>query len=138
VTGKAGPDLGLIVTQPASKRRALLVEDFEELRTLLVVGLRRAGFHVDSAASLAEAAGMSPERYDVLITDLSLGDAFGTELLDLVRARDPAGSCRFLLMTGGGLGPQPPPGVPVLVKPFRIDVLVDAVRRLLAEDGQQA
>jgi DNA-binding response OmpR family regulator len=116
----------------------LLVEDFDELRTLLVVGLRRAGFQVDSAASLAEAAGMSPERYDVLVTDLSLGDAFGTELLDLVRARDPAGNCRPLLMTGGGLGPEPPPGVPVLVKPFRIDALVDAVRRLLADGAPPA
>lgn len=125
------------VTGPAtSQRRVLLVEDFDELRGLLVTGLQRAGYHVDGAASVPQALGMSPEGYDVLITDLSLGDALGTDLLAQVRARDAAGSCRFLLMTGGGLGPEPPPDVPLLVKPFRIDVLVAAVRGLLGANDQ--
>ena len=120
--------------QAVRQRRALIVEDYDELRDLLVAGLGRAGYQVAGAASLAQAMAMAPEGFDVLITDMSLGDAFGTELLDKVQERDPERSCRCLLMTGGGLGPEPPAGVPVLVKPFRIEALVAAVRRLLDED----
>ena len=123
------------MTPAAADRRVLVVEDFAELRNLLVAGLRRVGYQVDGAASLTEAVTMTPECYDVLITDMSLGDAFGTDLLELVRARDPSAACRCLLMTGGGLGPDPPDDVPVLVKPFRIDALVAAVGELLAPAG---
>lgn len=119
------------MTTPAADRRVLVVEDFAELRRLLVAGLRRVGYQVDEAASLAEAVTMAPERYDVLVTDMSLGDAYGTDLLELVRERDPAAAGRCLLMTGGGLGPEPPDGIPVLVKPFRIDALIAAVDALL-------
>jgi DNA-binding response OmpR family regulator len=121
--------------QAVRQRRALIVEDYDELRELLVAGLRRAGYQVEGAASLAQAMTMAPEGFDVLITDMSLGDAFGTELLDKVHELDPAQTCRCLLMTGGGLGPEPPPGVPVLVKPFRIEALVAAVRRLWGEEA---
>jgi two-component system OmpR family response regulator len=126
-----------VTQQSVRQRRALIVEDYDELRELLVAGLRRAGYQVEGAASLAEALGMAPEGYDVLITDMSLGDAFGTELLEQVSVRDPERTCRCLLMTGGGLGPEPPSDVPVLVKPFRIEALVAAVRRLL-DDGCDA
>jgi DNA-binding response OmpR family regulator len=124
-----------MMQQSVRQRRALIVEDYDELRELLVAGLRRAGYQVEGAASLAQALAMAPEGYDVLITDVSLGDAFGTELLEAVQVRDPGGSCRCMLMTGGGLGPALPANVPVLVKPFRIEALVAAVRLLLDEDA---
>jgi DNA-binding NtrC family response regulator len=124
-----------MTSQAVGQRRALIVEDYDELRELLVAGLRRAGYQVEGAASLAQALAMAPEDFDVLITDMSLGDAYGTDLLDQVHERDPDRSCRCLLMTGGGLGPEPPPDVPVLVKPFRIEALVAAVRRLLDEEA---
>jgi DNA-binding NtrC family response regulator len=117
-------------------RRALVVEDFDELRDLLVAGLRRAGYEVSGADSLAAAMQLEPEQYDVVITDMSLGDAYGTDLLAHLDRLDPDGDCRRLLMTGGGVGPEPPPGVPVLVKPFRIDALVAAVRELF-DDGTE-
>jgi DNA-binding NtrC family response regulator len=120
----------------AQARRALVVEDFDELRSLLVAGLARAGYEVSGAASMAEALDLLPHGYDVVITDMSLGDAYGTDLLEQVADQDPDGTCRRLLMTGGGIGPEPPPGVPVLVKPFKIDALVTAVRALF-DDGTE-
>jgi DNA-binding NtrC family response regulator len=115
-------------------RRILVVEDFDQLRDLLLVGLRNAGYQVEGVASVAEAVDRRPDSYDVLVTDLRLGDADGARLLDLVGRTDPTISSRCVLMTGGGFEAQLPADVPVLVKPFRIGALVDAVARLLARN----
>jgi len=113
--------------------RVLVVEDFDLLREMLVAGLRDAGYQVDGAASVAGALGLRPESYHVLVTDMRLGDEDGMALLRIVAAVDPTIASRSILMTGGGFEKWPA-DIPVLVKPFRIDSLVDAVRRLV-EDG---
>jgi DNA-binding NtrC family response regulator len=113
--------------------RVLVVEDFDQLRELFVAGLRAAGYQVDGAASVVGALGLRPESYHVLVTDMRLGDEDGMALLEIVGAADPTIASRSVLMTGGGFEERPPAGIPVLVKPFRIEALVDAVRRL-AED----
>lgn len=114
--------------------RVLVVEDFDLLREMLVAGLRDAGYQVDGAASVAGALGLRPESYHVLVTDMRLGDEDGMALLGIVAAVDPTIASRSILMTGGGFEEWPPVDIPVLVKPFPIDSLVDAVRRLV-EDG---
>jgi DNA-binding NtrC family response regulator len=117
--------------------RALVVEDFDQLRDLLLAGLRGAGYHADGAASVAEAVELRPESYDVLVTDMRLGAEDGATLLGMVSARDPTITARCVLMTGGGFDSRLPPNVPVLVKPFRIDDLVAAVRRVLGETTEE-
>jgi len=114
--------------------RVLVVEDFDLLREMLVAGLRDAGYQVDGAASVAGALGLRPESYHVLVTDMRLGDEDGMALLAIVAAVDPTIASRSILMTGGGFEEWLPVDIPVLVKPFPIDSLVDAVRRLV-EDG---
>jgi DNA-binding NtrC family response regulator len=114
-------------------RRILVVEDFDQLRELLVTSLRDAGYHVDGAASVAEAVRMRPESYQVLVTDVRLGDEDGPTLLELVTAADPTMTSRTVLMTGGGFEARLPADIPVLVKPFRIEALVETVRRLLQD-----
>ncbi len=118
---------------PPATHRALVVEDFDELRDLLLAGLRAAGYQADGAGSVAEAVRMRPESYDVLVTDMRLGDADGAALLGIVGANDPTINSRCVLMTGGGFEMWVPPDVPVLVKPFPIDALVAAVRAVLAK-----
>jgi DNA-binding NtrC family response regulator len=114
--------------------RVLVVEDFDQLRELLVAGLRDAGHEVDGAASVAEAIRMRPESYHVLVTDMRLGDDDGRALLERVTAADPTMTSRCVLMTGGGFeAPSLPAEIPVLVKPFPIDALVDAVRRVMQD-----
>jgi len=113
----------------------LLVEDFDQLRTLLLAGLRAAGYQADGVASVAEAARVPPDSYHVLVTDMRLGDEDGVRLLDLIGARDPTIVSRCVLMTGGGFDRRLPPEVPVLVKPFRVEDLVAAVSRLLGQRG---
>jgi DNA-binding NtrC family response regulator len=111
--------------------RVLVVEDFDQLRDLLVAGLRDAGYQVQGVASVAEAVRVPPDGYHVLVSDMRLGDEDGARLLDLIGAQDPTIVSRCVLMTGGGFDRPLPAEVPVLAKPFRVEELVAAVSRLL-------
>jgi DNA-binding response OmpR family regulator len=125
---RAGP----AATAPA---RVLVVEDFDQLREMLVEGLAAAGLAADGAGSVPEALALRAADYDVLVVDRRLGPALGTDLLWALCDQDPTVASRFILMTAGGTAAELPAGVPVLLKPFRIDVLVDAVHRLHAAAG---
>lgn len=115
--------------------RVLVVEDFAELRELLVDGLTRAGFAVDGAGSVQQALGLNPESYDALVVDQRLGSELGTEMFRTLCKRDGGVASRFILMTADDHAVELPTGVPILLKPFRIAVLVDAVRRMLIRPG---
>jgi DNA-binding response OmpR family regulator len=108
----------------------LVVDDFEQLRDTLMRGLAQAGFAVAGAGSVAEALDLPPESYDVVVSDQRLGDAFGTDLFRVLHDRDPGIASRFILMTGDERDLALPAEVQVLLKPFRIGALVDAVRLL--------
>jgi hypothetical protein len=64
------------------------------------------------------------------VTDQRLGDGLGTDLFRVLLERDPGIGARFILMTGDERDMRLPAEVPVLLKPFRIDALVAAVRLL--------
>ena len=55
--------------------RVLLVEDNEELVSLLVKGLARSGFSADAVGSAGEAAhSLAAMRYAAIVLDLGLPD----------------------------------------------------------------
>jgi DNA-binding response OmpR family regulator len=114
----------------AGSRRALVVDDSEQVRVLIMTGLQRAGYEVDSAPSVRAALDLAPESYDVVLIDMQLGSERGTDLFERIRARDQDAAARCLLMTGGNVSPDLPDHLPVLVKPFRLDELIDTVERL--------
>jgi DNA-binding response OmpR family regulator len=124
--------------------RVLVVEDFPQLRALLMDGLARAGFAVDGAGSVREPLDLTLEAYDALVVDRRLGDALGTDLFRILAARDETVASRFILMTAEGHALDLPAEVPVLLEPFRISALVDVVRRIHGgratpqEDAQSA
>lgn len=62
--------------------RVLVVDDDEDTRTLLCMGLERMGLHAFSASSVAEARGCLAAPVDVLITDWHLGDGSAQALID--------------------------------------------------------
>ena len=109
----------------------LVVEDFPDLRELLVRALQGAGLKADGAGSRSQAMEASPEKYQALVIDLRLGPDLGTDLLKEICVLDPTAISRCVIMTGGGFSEHVPPGIPVLEKPFRMTALVDAVRDLL-------
>jgi signal transduction histidine kinase/ActR/RegA family two-component response regulator len=70
--------------------RILLVEDDDDTRECLALGLRRHGAEVVAvaSASLAEAA-LERDRFDVLLSDLAMPGEDGFSLVRRVRARAP-------------------------------------------------
>ena len=118
--------------------RALLVDDEPQVRDALAEALGDLGWHVQQAATGAEAleklrAGPAP---DILVADIGLpGGMNGRQLAEAARALHPA--LPILLITGyagTALGPgRPlPEGAQLLHKPFTLGVLAGRVQALVS------
>ncbi|MGR6967888.1 response regulator [Geodermatophilus sp. URMC 61] len=80
-----------------SEHSVLVVEDTEEIRELVCTVLRRAGMDVRAVASGAEAlAEVRRAAPDVVVLDLGLPDAEGTEVCRQIRAES---ECYVLMLT---------------------------------------
>jgi ATP-dependent Lon protease len=118
--------------------RVLAVDDDETARRNLVLALAREGCEVVTAADGREAlAQLEAREFDVLLTDLRLGQGDGMELLERARARWP--DLRVVVITGFASIPSAVEAVKkgafeYLAKPFAVDELRSIVRRAL--DGR--
>lgn len=78
----------------AQPLRVLVVDDDDSVRRVLARGIRRLGYAVDEAGSAAEARERlrSDSPYEVVVTDVHLGDGFGTDAVTetVTRGRAPA------------------------------------------------
>ena len=117
----------------------LVIDDEEQMRTLLRTVLFRAGHVVTVAANGREGL----ERYrghpvDIIITDLIMPEKEGVETIIELKAEFP--TCKIIAMSGGGrvkpedylslagsLGAQA-----TLSKPFSNDALLKTVEAVLA------
>jgi DNA-binding response OmpR family regulator len=117
--------------------RVLVVDDLEEMRILINRALSARGYEVEVAATLAEAHAMDPGGYDAVILDAHLGSERATDLVEALRAEDPAAARRCLVITGGTADTLPG-DVAFLAKPFQLNELVDAVRALHQGDAAAA
>ena len=71
-------------------RSALLVEDDGAIATVIKTALEEDGFTVDRCDSIAERDRLlAGQRYDVMLTDVILGDGDGIETLPMVQAAAP-------------------------------------------------
>jgi CheY-like chemotaxis protein len=117
----------------------LLVDDDEQLRTMLSVVLRRAGYEVQVAIDGIEASNFyRSDPTDLIITDLIMPEKEGLEIIRELRKDYP--QAKIIAMTGGGrtgtmnylkvakaLGAQE-----LLEKPFPTQEILEAIRRVLA------
>jgi DNA-binding response OmpR family regulator len=110
-------------------RRVLVVDDLDQMRTLICRALSPLGYQVDLAATLAEARGLGPAGYDAVLIDAKLGAERGMDLIEALQSEDPAAARRCLVMTGGAVD-QIPDGVACLAKPFQVADLLDAIQAL--------
>lgn len=86
---------------------------------------------ISKTSSFGEAARLiNSHNYDLLITDLMLGDGLGTDLIKLFEAKQ-AGACLLVSGSIGILAPEQTPAV-YLEKPFKAEVLMAEVNKALS------
>ena len=122
-----------------AKERLLLVDDEENLRSMLEAALRHVGFDVHPAASGREALDTAASvRPDLIVLDVMLPDLDGFEVCRRLRAEGSRTPVLFLTARDGTddkvrgltLG-----GDDYLVKPFSLEELVARMRAVLRRAG---
>ena len=112
--------------------RILVVDDDKEILTLTCQMLILHGYEVlratDSCQAL-EAVNKNP--IDLIVSDNQMPGMQGTDLIREIKQFSPQTAC--VLMTGSAIKSETvPDGVPVLTKPFSIQVLTSTVEAALA------
>lgn len=114
----------------------LIVDDEESMQRLYSRIFTGEGYDFTIARNLTEAKGhMRNRTYDLIITDLILGDGAGTELMTL--AADAASGTGVILVSGAIEPWEAPLFIEkynlkhCFMKPFATGALVLAVKRLL-------
>ena len=121
--------------------RILIIDDEDELRSMLRRMLEQAGHEVTEAVNGAEGIKLyERDQPDLIITDIIMPEKEGVETIIALRQADP--NLPIIAISGGGrleatdfltmakkLGARH-----TLSKPFRRDQLLEAVGECLAED----
>ena len=123
--------------QPSRQETVLLVDDEPAIREALRRYLARSGYLVHPVASAAEALerlAAPGQRFDLLLTDLTMPGMSGRALVERAHALHPA--MRVICMSGYAEDDAlPEPGVVAIdnyiAKPFSLDVLGHLVRSTL-------
>jgi two-component system response regulator VicR len=120
--------------------RVLLVEDEQSAAEVLAVLLEMEGYKVSLAANGKRAIEMlSDVQPDLIITDWMMPVMNGIDLAKAVRAR-PEYFALPILMTSGAqedaLRAETPFVSAFLRKPFQIETLLEAIKRLLSKGEQ--
>ena len=117
-------------------KKILVVEDDEVERELVRMTLERAGYHVVTAEDGERGFEMAlVERPDLIVTDVSMPEADGVQLVRRVRAAPEVAATPILVTTGFGTGNATytlTQGADAFEpKPLDPDALRETVRRLL-------
>ena len=123
-----------------SALRVLLVDDEQDMRVALALGLQVMGLKVMTASSGQEALDLLERNGSiaVLVTDLRMPNIDGVELLRRAQAGRPAALALEALVMSGNVNLEQsfeglPGGCPeLLVKPFPLREAADAIQRALA------
>jgi len=119
-------------------RKILIIDDEEQMRNLLCRAMKYGGFEADAAADGRKGLRLFEENsYDLVITDLIMPEQEGMETITFLRRKYP--DIKIIAISGGGrIGPETylPAAKElgadeVFAKPFPIDDLINAVKRLL-------
>ncbi len=119
----------------AKRPKILVVDDDTAMREMMKLSLGKEGFDVSAAASSADALdAVASGAFDVIVTDIYLGDGTGLELLEHCRTHSP--HAKVILVTAHGTIETAASarrlGVfEYLAKPFAVEALVARVRAAL-------
>jgi len=118
-----------------ARSKILVVDDDTAMREMMALALGKEGFNVHPAASTDEARhAVDSAPFDLIVTDIYLGDGTGLELLEHCHEACP--EAKVILVTAHGTVETAASarrlGVfDYLAKPFQVDTLVERVRAAL-------
>ena len=122
-----------------SDPRILVVDDEPAIRAYLDRVLRSRGFDPTLAATGQEALDLvAADRFDLILCDHRMPGMTGTDVYEAIAAGSPKLAPHFVLMSGDVLNPllqefARAHRLPVLEKPFDIEMVTTLVRATLAE-----
>lgn len=126
----------------SSTQIILIVEDEEDLATLLSEGLRDAGFDVVNAYSPSEATDqLSQKRFDLVLLDIRLAKGSGEKVILHMRSPQCAiNQATPILVMSGFLDSEMVKRIraqvsDILVKPFNLATLTGRIKSILASSG---
>ncbi len=123
------------------RRRVLVVEDDGAIRALIKFLVQRETWTADEVSDGAEALSrIQNNQYDAIVLDLMLPSLSGEAILAELRGSIPGELCRIVVVTAspGSVQKIDTSGVgAVLIKPFDIDQLLDALRRCTPRDDEK-
>jgi DNA-binding response OmpR family regulator len=141
-SGTREPGGSLRRSETNSPRRILVAEDDTLLLRLNAEVLLRSGYEVDTAADGAAAwQALKANRYDLLLTDNSMPEISGVELLAKLRAAQM--SLPVIMATGTlpkedlTLYPRLQPDA-MLLKPYTLEKMLKTVKTVLNESDSAA
>jgi len=118
----------------------LLIEDDREISSTIQGVLESAGYEVQSAANGIEGRKLvESRRPDLVITDMMMPRMGGFPVLEFLKSLDDPPKVIMITANEGGRHKAYAEMLGVsdyLRKPFAMDVMLDAVRRALAEEDQ--
>jgi two-component system NtrC family sensor kinase len=120
---------------PSGHETLLVVEDDDQVRTLVVRILENAGYTVLAANRPKHAIGLLehfPDPVSLVLTDVVMPEMNGSEMFEKIRARRPG--IRVLYMSGypnEALGEKAAGSLDIVKKPFAIHELLARVRAAL-------
>ncbi len=128
----------------SARRRVLLVDDSEQIRSILKSMLQASGFDVVEAENGAE--GLRHLREDpaigLVFLDMHMPRMDGLEVLRVIQAAPLLGKVPVVVMTGdsgqSGLDAKDLGAVGVLQKPFRGDAVVRIAQSLCLFDTRES
>ena len=134
----------MIASLPSHMQRILVVDDEENIRHLLLVTLKKAGFEPTAAPGAVEALRLLQEQeFGVVISDVRMPDRNGYEVFRTAREHAPGAA--IILMTGFGYDPNHSivrsnqEGLEAfLFKPFRVAQLIEEVHKALEGSGSRS
>jgi PAS domain S-box-containing protein len=149
VSWEAEQEPALAAPQPqpvahAAKHRILIVDDEPGIVEILCAVLGGNGYMIETAANGNEAlARLSANRYDLMISDLSMPEMDGRQLYEAVRQRHPDLAGRIIFVTGDTVSPSSRAflertGNRWLSKPFSLGEVERLVGTCLCEEQPRA
>ena len=89
------------IASQSSTRTLLIVDDHDQVRSILKCGFETLGYAVDVAGDGVEALGLlSHSRYDAVLCDLLMPNMCGQELFRHCCDRHPENARRFIFLSG--------------------------------------